>query len=586
MRLFHFVRRGNRYAFVCRVPSDLQQFFPKKVIWRSLKTSVTKDAVVLLKAEEYRLQRLFVQLRSGMFPKELEKWLVASYMLGGLELLEARTFGDPVERVADEKMPKELATEINEELRQRKVTDAEELQAEYEILQSSFRTREPLPLICKLSAGLVADYNKVNGTKIKPTAAEMDAFTLKILDAQVKLKGIERYVFENGQTYHLEQAKAELKERLQKPFLTFGEVKAAYLKWYEAENPDVKTYHSEVVPQCRVLAELLGENTGIDLVNTPQSISELKSRLRKYPKNKRKIFGEKSLSSIIRSGEEYDTLSLKRADMYFTRLFSILEFCRKRKFIVGNEAQGQSVSTKKERKAILPEDQRKGYDRADIERLVDALCTKPLSFQRESRDERFWIIITSFVHGIRTGNIVGLTKRHLKEQDGIWCIDLGEYTSQEVKTPDTRRVFTPVHPMLLYLGFVDWVNSLNRQKLFFDTVDSLSRWYNRNEIDHRTGRVAKGFEARFITTDPKKCLYSSRHVFGTAGNEVGVDVKVIKEMMGHAPDDRDQTRSRYAKRTSPQAQAEHQKKMMEYFSRIGFDAERLRARAKELFNLP
>jgi hypothetical protein len=542
---------------------------------------------MLAKTEEYKLQRLFTQLRSGMFPQELEKWLVAAYLMGELEALEARNFAEPIERVVAGKMNKSIAADINLDLQQGRSKSSEELQAEFQNLQAAFRAKEPWPFTSKIAADIVSVYNKVMGPVIKPTREEKRSFTLKILEAQVRLKGIEKSIFEQGHIYYLQQAKNDLQAAMQKTFYSFSDVISAYLKWYKDENPDVKTYDSEVIPQCKLLAELLGAQTGIEKINTPETVSGLKTKLRKYPRNKVKIFGDKPVSAIIGSGVSYQPLSLKTADKYFIRLYSILEFCRKRKYIMGqNEAQGERVSTKKERSSVLPEDQRKAYDRHDIEKLVEALCTKPLAFGKSNRNERFWIILISFLHSIRTGNIVGLTKGHLKSVDGIWCIDLGEYASKEVKTADTRLVFTPVHPILIELGLMEWVSTLNGERLFYDSVGSLSRWYNRNEIDARTGKVAQGFEARYVTTDPKKCLYSSRHLFGTAGNEAGVDFKVIKEMMGHAPDDRDQTRSRYAKRTSPQGQMKAQLAMSQYFEGIGFDVVRLKARAKELFNLP
>lgn len=80
MRPLHIIRRGNRYHYVCRIPADLQSLFPFPSIYKSLRTGDVKSARILASAEEYRIQQLFLQLRSGMFDKDYEKNLIASYL--------------------------------------------------------------------------------------------------------------------------------------------------------------------------------------------------------------------------------------------------------------------------------------------------------------------------------------------------------------------------------------------------------------------------------------------------------------------------------------------------------------------------
>ena len=90
----HTCLRGNQYHYVCRVPSDLQHLFPTFQIAQSLKTDKEKDAMIAATALEYRSQKPFLQLRTGMLPKELEKRLVASYLLRGASRIEAQATGE------------------------------------------------------------------------------------------------------------------------------------------------------------------------------------------------------------------------------------------------------------------------------------------------------------------------------------------------------------------------------------------------------------------------------------------------------------------------------------------------------------
>jgi hypothetical protein len=67
----HIIHRGSHYHYVCRVPQDHKRYFPKAVIWKSLKTSDTKYARILAAAWVYKTQQLYMQLRSGMLDSPL-----------------------------------------------------------------------------------------------------------------------------------------------------------------------------------------------------------------------------------------------------------------------------------------------------------------------------------------------------------------------------------------------------------------------------------------------------------------------------------------------------------------------------------
>ena len=93
MRLLHIVKRGKWYYYVCRIPADLLHLFPSITIYKSLHTDDVKNARLLTGAEEYRIQQLFLQLRSGMLSKDLEKHLIASFIKHHSSILEAKATG-------------------------------------------------------------------------------------------------------------------------------------------------------------------------------------------------------------------------------------------------------------------------------------------------------------------------------------------------------------------------------------------------------------------------------------------------------------------------------------------------------------
>ena len=78
-----------------------------------------------------------------------------------------------------------------------------------------------------------------------------------------------------------------------------------------------------------------------------------------------------------------------------------------------------------------------------------------------------------------------------------------------------------------------WVQSLKFDKLFLDTSDSFSKWYNRDE-QRKDGYLVQGFESKYITTDKMKCFYSLRHSFAAELNYISSDYKAVIDLMGHS----------------------------------------------------
>lgn len=526
-----------------------------------------------------------------MLPKDLQDWLIATYFQGGLEILRSQTFRELFEPMRG--LPKSFTDDLNKSVQESAQAKAErpftqrQMQLEATIQNNAAYLSSGYipPLIQQAAITCITDYNAVNGTNFRPTKAEARTFSLKFLETRNKLVIIEQAVLNSGSAYHIDAALDSVNIKTAIKFLTLQDAVNSYQTWYKSDNPDAKTYESEVVAQCNMLLELLGANTSIKAINDFDAITNLINKLHIYPKNKVKIFKTKSLESIIKSGVTYSKLSKKTAQKYLSRLYAIIQhLIDSEKLKDTNRVKGRDIFTKRERAESEPDRERLPYDKADLKRLVDALCTQPLYSRGENRDERFWLILFGIFHGLRTGNITVLTKEQLfYEDDIIPCFDLTKYTRGQVKTADARRAKIAINPILIELGFLQWIDSLNRQKLFRDTVPTFSRWYNRHDFDKVSGKMILGFEHKFITDDPKKCFYSNRHLFQEACEEAGIDFKHIKSMVGHKQDKHDQTRSRYTPPTSPTKQLSFQPAIVDAFKNYGIDIDRLKQRANELF---
>jgi integrase len=528
---------------------------------------------------EHQTQKLFLQLRTQMLDEELEKHLIAKYLDRGIKVLEDHASGQPALR--NEKWAS----------KEHEVSDA--VDAGFEALGNIFglsrqETREKRSeMLSNVASGvkehladkdafLVADgvreltRSLKRNQDISITTNEEKALSVKLTNAYKTLIEVESALAQGDWT-PLESLKDRVSRALQSPYNNFKNVLDDYKVYYYADKSNVKDgTKNDMEVECRVLLEIIG-NISIDAVNTLATLTKLKTVLLKYPKNKVQRYGERSIHSILKTEKGYEIISPKTANEYLKRLNAVMNFAIQGKLL----SSANVVSSDKYFKInSLPGEERKEYDKQDLERLVDALCTKPLYGYKPNKNCRFWIILIAVFHGFRLSNITGLTKKHIIFFDEMFCFDLNEFGRAGVKTKNTAKI-VPIHWALIAIGFLDWVDRQKGEKLFLDSADQFSDWYNRRE------ERCHGFESKYVTDDPKKCLYSIRHNFAAELYEANVDMKAIKEAMGHAPDKKDVTRARYLKRTV----AVQLRDALDKMRLDGIDLDRLEARAKELFNL-
>ncbi|WP_084312585.1 site-specific integrase [Pseudomonas jinjuensis] len=172
----------------------------------------------------------------------------------------------------------------------------------------------------------------------------------------------------------------------------------------------------------------------------------------------------------------------------------------------------------------------------------------------------FWLPLVAYFTGARTNEIAQLDTADIREIDGYPCFDICPddpkvFEAKRVKTEEARQV--PIHPRLIELGFLDYVESQReaRQKKLFG--DGLAYLPPRSEgVDHNKEGWAKS-AGKFFNEGEKgylvaigvhkphdgKSLYSFRHTLETNLRHARRDGKrnaeqsLIDAITGHTPED-------------------------------------------------
>jgi integrase len=282
--------------------------------------------------------------------------------------------------------------------------------------------------------------------------------------------------------------------------ITLSIVIKEYQTYYRNSKPNIKIGTlKDMEAECEMLIDISGDINFVD-INTVKIISSVLGILSNYPRDKKQIFGNTSIHSILKSKKPYVAMSLKTPNEPLKRLRDIIDFAIRAEYV----ATANKIGRKELFKVDKKEKPRKTYTKQDIEKLVDALCTKTLYAYNPPKNDRFWVILIALFHGFRLGNIVNLTLKHLVvDEEGWMCFDLRMFEEDLLKTKNASML-VPIHEGLMLIGFELWLKSNTTNKIFSDDARSFSKWYNR-----RDGR-SLGFEPRYITDDPDKCLYRRR----------------------------------------------------------------------------
>ncbi|HHF3127337.1 site-specific integrase [Vibrio furnissii] len=270
--------------------------------------------------------------------------------------------------------------------------------------------------------------------------------------------------------------------------------------------------------------------TVLDLMDK-QNLREIRRRdaenvvqlLRKYPANlkKNKKFDGLSGIAAIKLNERlgFPALSEESVRDYCQKLSGFFEWC------VLNELTDlnafRAIRFKKKRKVS---EAKQAYSTSDLQKIFG---TKIYTDRDYRYPYYYWLPLLGYFTGARLNELCQLYKADIQKQEEVWVIQIDDkYEGQKLKNPSSRRT-VPIHNKLIELGFLNYVHSLQHERVFPELKNTrdgygsaASRWYGRHKT-HLGFR--KGYD-----------FHSFRHTFATQLKRQKVSHIIASEILGHS----------------------------------------------------
>ena len=255
---------------------------------------------------------------------------------------------------------------------------------------------------------------------------------------------------------------------------------------------------------------------------TRDNLLEFRDLLYKIPTKlaQKSRYKDKSLSQILKLGENDDKLSEPTIQKYMIRVIQFFNYCFDSGYI------GKSITAKMNVKididpserAVLP------YEASEARKIFEIVTSIKQSGKSPSSrieaNELYYVTMIAAYSGMRIKEITQLHKEDIALKDGIYCFNINTNDGKTTKTKNSIR-FVPIHSKLIDLGLLEYVNSKKNGNIFKVSNKDFSEIF-RSQI-----------QRKFIDKDSKKTFYSFRHYFIDYLVQREVEANLIAQIVGH-----------------------------------------------------
>lgn len=140
-----------------------------------------------------------------------------------------------------------------------------------------------------------------------------------------------------------------------------------------------------------------------------------------------------------------------------------------------------------------------------------------------------WVPFLSAFTGARIGELTQLRREDLRIEEEDWIVRITPEAGT-VKSKQYRDI--PLHPQLIALGFLQYVESIEAGPMFHMSPEPSRNHVHAQKMANRLRDWLH--DERLVPKDVQPC-HGWRHRFKTVGIELGIAERVIDALQGHAP---------------------------------------------------
>ena len=277
----------------------------------------------------------------------------------------------------------------------------------------------------------------------------------------------------------------------------------------------------EVERSLRDLLELMGDMPASAFdVNQARLLKDRLSRCPQYfallPQ-----FKNKTLMQIIESGGTYKTITAVTVNNRLRKLSAFMNWCKSNGYITDNPLVGLKVMTGSAKEARL------SFDQHDLTTLLNLDALKA---EARKHPWRYWLPLLGRFTGARLEELCQLHVADFIMLHGVDCIKIDDgHESQKLKNSSSRRTL-PIHPALIQLGLLDYVNEQRTQNLnsLFPELKPV-----RGKLGHAPSKWFSRYRIKMGISDTKKTFHSFRHTMIDDLRDANVQDSLIKRIAGH-----------------------------------------------------
>ena len=273
---------------------------------------------------------------------------------------------------------------------------------------------------------------------------------------------------------------------------------------------------------------------------------QFRDKLAKLPANRDKIkeYKGKSIEQIL-TMRNVVPMSKTTVNKYLIRTSTLFKWAVKHGYIPTNVAEGLTLT--KTRRVEL---EREAYSQEDIQNVINNLGYD------KAQPHHYWVPLIGMYQGMRLDEICQLHVDDIVMQEDIPCISVNGAGDKKMKNQSSERII-PIHPMLIRLGFLDYINGLmdTKQPRLWGKLTKKRDGYSQD-----FGKWYQRFNRKYVTKNPKRVFHSFRHSLANTLKQIGVTETVIAEIVGHSTAS-SMTMGRYGKRYQPKVLLEALKRL-------------------------